>query len=530
MGLAGTAALAPVARAPASVASSAVGDPVAGPLADIYGRIGHPRGLTLGFASNDVASDRTVTWLTSGEIDPGSHVEFGVVPRGKRKLERFLTREANGSSELTPRGNFDSESNTLSEIEGDVEVRVHRATMTGLGEGERIAYRVGSPGAWSGVRIFDPAPRRDEGFRFSHFGDHGTRESSRRNTAAVLARRPDFHIIAGDISYANGFQPEWDRWANQIEPLTGSVPLVPSPGNHEAKDFFGETYRKRFTHPNLGHSWFSLDYHNVHIVSTSAGAFLAAAEPGTARDFLLDELVGMEVDLADAAARRAAGEIDFIVVTQHFPLYTNHRTRGPYSPQYVVAEEDILQRYQVDLVAVGHDHMYQRSASMVYGVPTGEQGGGVGYVQVDAGGGGTSLYEFTPADFGEIGSDPENQLMQWGPWLEAWAREFSFVEYEVAGPVITGRAFGFADVEGQNDIPQDPATYNEELVPVDPDGVDPNLEPRQIDEFTLVRKPDAVVRASAKSPRSTDAILRGLPEARGILIPNLADDCTRHHH
>ena len=527
-----------MARLQASVGGPAAGDPVTGPLADIYGRIGQPRGLTLSFASDNVTSERTVTWLTSGEIDLGSRVQFGVMPsshkggksKKEKKLDRFLTREVDGSSELAPRGLFNEDDNTVSEIEGDVDVRVHRATMTGLEEGERIAYRVGGPDAWSGVRVFDPAPRRGEGFRFTHFGDHGTRVASRRNSAAVLARRPDFHLISGDLTYANGWQPGWDRWANEIEPLTGSVPLVLSPGNHEAKDFYGETYRKRFTRANQGHSWYAFDYHNVHIVSTSAGAFLASQEPATARDFVLDELVGMEIDLAEAAARRAAGEIDFIVVTQHFPLYTNHRTRGPFSPQYVVAEEHILQRYQVDLVAVGHDHMYQRSASMVYGMPTGEDGGGIGYVQVDAGGGGTSLYEFTPADFGEIGSDPENQPMQWGPWLEAWAREFSFVEYEVAGPVITGRAFGFADVEGQNDIPQDPATYDQELVPVDPDGVDPDLEPRQIDEFTLVRKPDAVVRTAAQSPRSPDAVLRGLPEAKGILVPNLADDCTRHHH
>ena len=502
-----------------------------GPLAEVYGRIGYPRGLTLSFTSDKVTSERTVTWLTSGDVDPGSRVQFGVVTsKGGMPKPKHLTREVEGSSELAPRGLFDEDTNTVTAIEGDLEVRVHRATMSGLGKGERIAYRVGSPGAWSQLRVFDPTPASDESFRFTHFGDHGTRVASRRNTAAILARRPDFHLIAGDISYANGFQPAWDGWANEIEPLTGSVPLVTSPGNHEAKDFYGETYRKRFSHSNPGHSWFSLDYHNVHILSTSAGAFLAEHEPDTARDFVLDELVGMELDLADAAARRAAGEIDFIVVTQHFPLFTNHRTRGPFSPQYVLAEEQILQRYQVDLVAVGHDHMYQRSAAMAYGVPTTEQGGTVGYVQVDAGGGGISIYEFTPADLGEIGSDPANPPMQWGAWLEAWAREFGFVEYEVDGPVMIGRAFGFADVEGQNDIPQDPETYEDELVPLDADAVDPDLQPRQVDEFTLTRKPGPVVRAAALPARRPTEVMRGVPEASGILIPNLADDCTRHHH
>lgn len=266
----------------------------------------------------------------------------------------------------------------------------------------------------------------------------------------------------------------------------------------------------------------------------TAGAFLHRNGVGNVEhdrqgiiDLVVDELVGMELDLARAAARRAAGEIDFIVVTQHFPLYTNHRLRGPFSPAHVVAQEHILQRYQVDLLLVGHDHMYQRSAPMAYGLPTVE---GIGYVQVIAGGGGQWLYEFTPADFGEIGSDPQNPYMQWGSWMEAWAREFSFVEYEVAGPTIIGRAFGWADVEGQNDIPQDPTTYYSELVPVHPSDVDPYLDPRQIDEFRLVRKPDAVIRGAALTPRSLADVVRDVPEAKGIVVPNLAEDCTRHRH
>jgi hypothetical protein len=160
--------------------------------------------------------------------------------------------------------------------------------MTDLPEGVRISYRVGSPEGWSDVRLFDASPRRDQGFRFTHLGDHGTRVASRRNTAAILARRPEFHLIAGD-SYANGWQPGWDRWANEIAVLTGSLPLVTSPGNYEVKDFFGATYRARFSHANPGHNWFRFDHLNVHILSVTAGAVLAGQDSQTAIDIVYDE-------------------------------------------------------------------------------------------------------------------------------------------------------------------------------------------------------------------------------------------------
>jgi acid phosphatase type 7 len=300
-------------------------------------------------------------------------------------------------------------------------------------------------------------------------------------------------LLAGDISYANGYQPHWDSWAMQAEPLLSRVPLLPAPGNHEAKDFYGATYRARFAHPQRGRNWYAVDLGRVHLFSGTAGCFLTENDPATARDLITDELVGMERDLALAAARRAAGEIDFLVVAQHFPLYTNHESRGPFSPELVVAQEDILQRYQVDLVLVGHDHMYQRSHPMTYGNAT--PAGGVGYVQVIAGGGGAGLYDF---------ADPASP--DWGEWCAAWSRRFSFVEYDVAPGRIVATAWGWDDKN--------------------PAAIDPSLAPEVIDRFVVERR----LAAPVPAPRPAAAILANVPEAHGVVIRNVAEDCTRHSH
>ena len=111
---------------------------------------------------------------------------------------------------------------------------------------------------------------------------------------------------------------------------------------------------------------------------------------------------------------------------QHYPLWTNHESRGPLNPSLVVAEEQILQRHQVDLLLCGHDHFYERSAPMAYGQVVGAPAGRTGYVQVISGGGGQSLYDFVP----------EGAFQSWSV---AHAKRFHAVFYEVDGPVIRAK-------------------------------------------------------------------------------------------
>jgi hypothetical protein len=40
-------------------------------------------------------------------------------------------------------------------------------------------------------------------------------------------------LIAGDMSYANSIQPQWDNWFNLIQPIAQKIPLMVAAGNHE---------------------------------------------------------------------------------------------------------------------------------------------------------------------------------------------------------------------------------------------------------------------------------------------------------
>jgi hypothetical protein len=349
-----------------------------------------PRGVHLSY-TQDPATSMTATWFTDGTANPGTVVEFG-------RSGEPLAALAEGTASPTP----------------GVGALTHRATLTGLKPGQPVDYRVGRPGAWSPVRTFTPHDGTSR-FTLAHLGDWGQTNPSRATTAHLGNVEPDLVLVAGDLSYANGNQPLWDSWFAQIEPLAARVPVMAAAGNHENEDTAGEAFKARTSHPGPSPAYWSFDHGNMHIAATTAGVFLEDAK-------IVEELVWLDADLAVAAARRAAGEIDWVVVTQHYPLWTNHESRGPLNPSLVLAEEHILQRHQVDVVLVGHDHFYERSVRMAYGQPS-----PLGYVQIISGGGGQSLYDFVPAE-------------SFQSWSAAHAKRYHHMLYEVDGRTIRGAA------------------------------------------------------------------------------------------
>ncbi|MAY38899.1 MULTISPECIES: purple acid phosphatase family protein [Spongiibacter] len=337
-----------------------------------------PRGIHASF-TEDSHSSRSITWFTDGLDAPYSRMEYGSVD------------ETMSDADIADRVFEFSVDASAAETTG-VDALTHRATATGIDPEKPMRYRVGSDdGGWSPVYVIPPSPSGE--WSFIHFGDHGIGEMPQMLTAEVMKNPSDLLLLAGDLSYADGEQAIWDTWFDQMQPLMSQRITMAAPGNHEQKDFDGDTFKNRFTHPpkpltsginpdGPGTTFYSFDYNRVHFLVTTAGALI---NDGT----LPEELLNIEVDLAQAALRRARGEIDFIVVMQHYTIWTDQDGRSPMNPALVLLEENILLRYGVDLLAVGHDHVYQRSEKMGFGLPN-----PLGYVQVLVGTGGQSIRIF----------------------------------------------------------------------------------------------------------------------------------------
>ena len=114
--------------APARASTSdGLGLPAPGPYSSVYGRVGVPRGVCLTYTA-DTSSTRTMTWLTTGAVDPGTRVQFGVVPLYATEAEirtgRFLEREVSGSSAMAPYGFGDqAQPDAGQPLDGEHEVR-----------------------------------------------------------------------------------------------------------------------------------------------------------------------------------------------------------------------------------------------------------------------------------------------------------------------------------------------------------------------------------------------------------------------
>lgn len=441
----------------------------------------NPRGIHVSFV-DDPYQTRTITWFVDGDDSPTLFARY---------TQDVSIFDEWGNPTTPFENNVESEgSDTFG-----VEAKTHRATLTKLNPDKPVFYQVGSDeGGWSSIYELSPMPR--ENWTFVHYGDQGTNVNAQKVHDELLNHKKDLCLIAGDLSYANGDQPVWDTWFDQNQPHLATTMMLAAAGNHENKDgSLLETagaFKTRFSHPqpdisviasNPGSTFYSFDVNRVHFLISSSGTLL--------EDFSLpEELLNMEVDLSKAAIRRLAGEIDFIVVVQHYPIWTDQLDRSPANFDLVALQEQILLRYSVDMLLVGHDHIYQRSAAMSLGFKN-----PLGYVQVLAGTGGASVRLFDD-------NGPQR-------WSESEFIGLGFVSYDVEPGVIKANFWGAA-----------------------PEGLED--EKRQIvsedfsirDTFEVKKRSLLSIQSAALEPRKAEEILKDYDAiARNTKIRN-----DNHHH
>ncbi|MEI7576463.1 MAG: metallophosphoesterase family protein [Armatimonadota bacterium] len=267
------------------------------------------------------------------------------------------------------------------------------ATLYNLKPKTKYFYRVGSKeGGFSPVREFMTAEPDPKEFVFTAYGDHGVSSDAAKNVENVLFEKPAFHLMLGDISYANGDQPIWDKYLQQIEPMTSVIPYMLTLGNHENEDIKidGASTKigymstlARFAMPGA-ENWYTFDYGCARFVSINSDAYKA---PG--------HLEWLDATLATA---RKDPSVKWIVVMQHHPVYGTSKGRGD-NQGLIDNVAPIYDKYKVDLVLQGHDHHYERQYPMrsnaIASKDKSKYKKGVGTLYVIEGGGGRPMYDFS---------------------------------------------------------------------------------------------------------------------------------------
>lgn len=236
---------------------------------------------------------------------------------------------------------------------GKVIAHHHSVNFTGLQPKTLYAYRVGAGDDWSEWFQFGTASREREPFTFLYFGDgqEGLRSQWSRVVRAACLEAPGarFIIHSGDLvddGYVDGF---WGEWFEAGGWIWASVPSIPVPGNHEYGDNGGgykltESWKPHFTLPETGPDGleeraYFVDYQGVRVVGLNS------------KEKLSEQAGWLAQVLADNPNR-------WTVLTFHHPIFSaarnrdNEEMRGLWKP--------IMDKYGVDLVLQGHDHVYAR--------------------------------------------------------------------------------------------------------------------------------------------------------------------------
>jgi hypothetical protein len=251
---------------------------------------------------------------------------------------------------------------------------------------------------------FRTAPRGRAAFRWTSYGDLSTpvtswvlsSPQSRHAVDAVERFEPLFHLINGDLCYANlnpRSQPAvWADFGNNVQRSAAHRPWMPCPGNHEIEFGNGEqglnSYLTRYSLPDNGTRfpgrWYRFKVGSALFISLAAddviyqdsGAFLAGPEPlvpapstgnapiqpGTSiyiRGYSGGEQTRwLEETLATASKDPT---IDWIIVQMHQDAMSSSKEGNGSDKGIREAWLPLFDRYGVDLVLCGHDHDYERS-------------------------------------------------------------------------------------------------------------------------------------------------------------------------
>ncbi len=247
----------------------------------------------------------------------------------------------------------------------------------------------------------------------------------------IVASNPDFHVLAGDIAYADPsgtgkpvtyvrsggklkdgfdkFNPYvWDVYFGSIEASASTTPWMFATGNHDMEAAYPTHgyggHLARLDFPGNGPagcpSVYSFAYGNVAVLSLDANdvSYEIGANTGYSRGA---QNAWVERTLA---AYRANPDIDFIVCFFHHCAYSTTATHAS-DGGVRAAWSDLFDRHQVDLVLQGHNHVFERTDPIRASAPTRVAGDNAivypetdGTVYYTVGCGGRPRYDFQPGE------------------------------------------------------------------------------------------------------------------------------------
>ncbi|MCP4449215.1 MAG: metallophosphoesterase family protein [Myxococcales bacterium] len=247
---------------------------------------------------------------------------------------------------------------------------IHEVVLDGLKPEQRYRYTVESDGV-TRVGQFATAPVAGAPFSFVVYGDSRSNANAHARVIERIRQEvPDFLLGTGDIVNEGSSRADWDELFEIEGPLLREAAMFPSLGNHDrqGRGRTASNFRKFFSLPENSpdpERYYAFSYGSARFVILDSNTYSFA---------LTDQTAWIEEQLQSA---RLDEDTEHIFVSMHHPPFSISLHGG--QSELREAWTPLFEKYQVDAVFSGHDHVYSRAKK-----------NGVNYFV--SGGGGAPLY------------------------------------------------------------------------------------------------------------------------------------------
>ncbi|SFA74875.1 3',5'-cyclic AMP phosphodiesterase CpdA [Cohnella sp. OV330] len=339
------------------------------------------------YVTEDLSTQLSVGWTTS-PMAPTNAIQYVKAADWAKDAptpdaSKVTTVEAESANQV------------LSELENGPkgEIRFNAALIGGLSESTAYKYRVGSEGAWSDWYDYattDAKTSTPVSFVFvtdSHVKADTGKETYQSLVQNALEKYPDtqFLMHGGDAVDVGGAFAEWKRFWEASASYATFLPSATTLGNHDVKGEGKEVYAKGASLPDNGPDAYK-EYAYAYDVDDTH--FVVLNSEGTKEQMALQaEWLRKDLD---------ANKKKWTIAMFHRPVYHTEAGRGNLAEDVKIYFADILESHKVDLVLVGHDHVYARTYPMAAGKIAAN---GAGTVYLDGGSSGWKFYDGEKYDY-----------------------------------------------------------------------------------------------------------------------------------
>jgi hypothetical protein len=226
----------------------------------------------------------------------------------------------------------------------------YTVTITELNPGTQYVYRVGRDGAWSEILSFSTSADPDD-FTFLYLGDVQEGYAQWGSMVEqIYEENPEikFALLGGDLTNGDS-ESEWEQFLGTATGVFSRIPMMPAKGNHDG-DLFLEFFSLLDNGPpGANGNFYSFDYGDVHFVILDTCNIITES----VKQWLQEDLQNTDKKWKFAVF--------------HHPPYQNFDDNKTIDDALRENWIPTLEQNQVDMVFVGHQHVYMRTHPIFQG-------------------------------------------------------------------------------------------------------------------------------------------------------------------